>query len=83
MAQSAENEPGPGRRDRSAGSRVESENEEDARAAGERAAAMALRLGLPRLASAALDGVCADYVGRGLYGPARPVTDPPVDVTTA
>src|SRR5205085_6953761 len=57
-----------------------SENEEDARAAGERAAAMALRLGLPRLASAALDGVCADYVGRGLYGPARPVTDRRLDL---
>ncbi|TML64185.1 MAG: hypothetical protein E6G17_03320 [Actinobacteria bacterium] len=51
------------------------EEREDAQAAGERAAAMALRLGLPRLASAALDGVCAAYIGQGLYGPARSVLD--------
>ncbi len=44
-----------------------------ASAAGERAAEIALRLGRPDLASAALDGASSTLVSMGLYGPAQPI----------
>jgi hypothetical protein len=46
---------------------------ERARADGERAADMAMRLGRPDLASAALDGAGATMWPRGLYGPSRAI----------
>jgi class 3 adenylate cyclase len=47
----------------------------EARDAGERAAAMARRLGLPALESAALDGVSSALIDMGLYGDAEPVVE--------
>jgi hypothetical protein len=44
------------------------EEERAARESGEEAAAMAMRLGRPDLASAGLDGAGQYYLGRGLYG---------------
>jgi AAA ATPase domain len=45
------------------------EEEVEARTSGEQAAAMAMRLERPDLASAALDGVSQYFQDRGLYGP--------------
>jgi class 3 adenylate cyclase len=45
------------------------QEELEAKASGEQAAAMALRLNRPDLASAALDGVGQFFQDRGLYGP--------------
>jgi class 3 adenylate cyclase/tetratricopeptide (TPR) repeat protein len=56
------------------GTRTEPESVE-AREAGEEAAEMALRLGRPDLASAALDGVADSFVSDGLYGPLGEVVD--------
>jgi len=44
------------------------QEEREARESGEQAADMAMRLGRPDLASAALDGAGQYYLGRGLYG---------------
>jgi class 3 adenylate cyclase len=63
------------------------QEEQEARDAGEQAAAMAMRLGRPDLASAAQDGAGQFFLGRGLYGQlqrlveqrlelARSLTDP-------
>jgi len=56
------------------------EEELEARRSGEDAAAMAMRLGRPDLASAALDGVGQYYMGRGLYGQWAQLTEDRLDL---
>jgi class 3 adenylate cyclase/tetratricopeptide (TPR) repeat protein len=51
------------------------ESIERARAAGERAAEIALRLGRPDLASAALDGASSSLISMGRYGQSRPIVE--------
>jgi class 3 adenylate cyclase len=53
---------------------------QECREAGQEAAAMALRLGRPDLASAALDGVGSFYVTQGLWGQLGAVVDQRLDV---
>jgi tetratricopeptide (TPR) repeat protein len=54
----------------------------EAREAGERAAAMALRLERPALASAALDAVATSYISRGNYGGVRAVMERRLDLAS-
>ncbi|MGQ0670628.1 MAG: ATP-binding protein [Actinomycetota bacterium] len=54
---------------------VSAEEFDAARADGERAAEMALRLGRPELASAALDGASSANITQGLYGPDVPLLE--------
>jgi class 3 adenylate cyclase/tetratricopeptide (TPR) repeat protein len=53
---------------------------DEARAAGERAAALALHLDRPALASAALDGVGSTFISRGLYGDMGPIVERRLDL---
>jgi class 3 adenylate cyclase len=53
---------------------------QECREAGQEAAAMALRLGRPDLASAALDGVGSFYVTQGLWGQLGAVVDQRLEV---
>jgi class 3 adenylate cyclase len=53
---------------------------EEARAAGERAAALALHLDRPALASAALDGVGSTFISRGLYRDMEPIVKRRLDL---
>jgi len=57
------------------GREVSDEERREAITDGERAAAMALRLGRPSLASGALDGVAAVHLSQGMSGPALRVTE--------
>jgi len=54
-----------------------------ARAAGEAAAAMSVRLDRPDLASAALDGIGSYYISRGLYGQMDDVVERRLDLVSS
>ena len=56
------------------------DEEREALESGERAAAMAMRLGKPELASAAEDGVGQYFLDRGLYGAVQSVIDRRLDL---
>jgi class 3 adenylate cyclase len=56
------------------------QEELEARESGEEAAAMAMRLGRPDLASAALDGVSQFFQDRGLYGPWKRLVERRLDL---